>query len=421
MTTADAPQRIAYLTSRFPAVSHTFILREVEALRDMGFEICTCSIRRPGPEELQGAAEQAAAGCTFYVLSAARNPWTLLAAQAQLLTRPKRYFSALWLALKTGSPGLRALVYQLFYFAEATILARHLQQQNVRHLHNHFADVSANVAMLTAELADIPFSYTLHGPIVLYEPKRWRLDAKTARARFVACISHFARSQAMYFSDPEHWPKLRIVHCGVTPELYDRPATSKEAGTHMVFVGRLAPIKGVRVLLEAFETARQTRPDLTLSLVGDGDDRAHLEKVAAPLGSSVRFLGYRSQDEVADILANADALVLPSFAEGLPVVLMEALAAGKPVVCTQVAGVSELVEDGVNGYLVPAGDAESLADRIGRISDDPGRSRRMGEAGRTKVKEEFNVRKEAARIAALFQGTGGTRPRPDPIYHENRD
>lgn len=269
--------------------------------------------------------------------------------------------------------------------------------------------------MLASAFSGIPFSYTLHGPADLYEPVTWHLREKTSRAAFVACISHFARSQAMYFSDPAQWGKLRIVHCGVLPEIYAQDAPGPHEGVRLIFVGRITAIKGLRVLLAAFARARATRPGLHLTLVGDGDDRAHLERLAAPLGGAVHFAGYLSQGAVAAALAESDAMVLPSFAEGLPVVLMEAMASARPVIATQVAGVSELVEDGVSGFVVPPGDEDALADRIGRLADDPGLRARMGTAGRERVRAEFDARREAARIGALFSGQGGSAPRPDPM------
>ncbi|TCP39565.1 glycosyltransferase family 4 protein [Rhodovulum marinum] len=407
--------RLAYLTSLYPAASHTFILREVTALRELGFQVETCSIRRPAPSHLIGPEEAAAVASTFHVVPRGRNPVTMLRALGAALRTPGRLLATLALAWRTAPPGAAGTLKQLFYLAEALVLARHLRMQGIDHLHNHFADPSANVAMLTSALSGIPFSYTLHGPAEIYEPYKWQLREKTARAAFVACISHFARSQAMYFSDPAHWTKIRIVHCGVTPERYDRPAPLGGNGTRLVFVGRLTAIKGLRVLLEAFARARETWPDLHLTLVGDGEDRAHLEALAAPLGDAVAFTGYRSQEGVAETLAASDVFVLPSFSEGLPVVLMEAMAAGKPVIATQLAGVGELVEEGVSGFLVPAGDAESLAERMVRIAGDPALRETMGAAGQARVRADFDVRQEAARIGALFAGQGGSGPRPDPM------
>lgn len=417
MSRSKTAQRIAYLTSYYPAVSHTFILREIEALKKLGLYIQPCSVRRPPPNHLTGYLEQNATAETFYILSAARSPLTFLAAQLAMFSSPARYFRSLRLAWATSAPGIRAHLYQMIYFAEATILARYFHQQGITHLHNHFADISANVAMLTAEIANIPFSYTLHGPAELYEPQRWFLHEKTARAKFVACISHFARSQAMYFSDPSNWGKLKIIHCGIEPDLYkcDPKNSSNSGENHLVFVGRLTAIKGLRVLLEAFTKARTTHTSLRLTLVGDGDDREYLEQLAAPLGDAVRFLGYRSQEDVAAILAGADMLVLPSFAEGVPVVLMEAMASGKPVITSLVAGVPELVEDGISGFLTPPGDAETLAARIVELADDPARRKKMGENGRQKVATDFNAQIEAARIASLFTGEHDGAIRPDPI------
>lgn len=406
--------RLAYLTSEYPTVSHTFILREVAALRALGLEVDTCSVRRTAPAQHPGPAERDEAARTFTILPEALNPLQLLSAQAAALARPGRYFATLALALRLRAPGLRALLYQMIYFAEATVLARHLRTQKVTHLHGHFANACASVAMLAAHLTDLPFSFTLHGPSDLQEPRLWRLDEKIARARFVACISHFARSQAMLNADPAHWEKLKIVHCGVLPELYDRPVSeSGEAGTlHLAFVGRLAPVKGLRVLLDAMGPLLEARPGLRLTIVGDGPDRAALETLARPLGEAVRFTGVLSQDEVAATLADADALVLPSFAEGVPVVLMEAMASGKPVIATRVAGVQELVEDGISGFVVPPGDADALARSIKALAADPALRRAMGQAGQAKVRAEFDIDAEAVRLKRLFGGAldGGPRP-----------
>lgn len=408
--------RIAYLTSLYPAVSHTFIQREIAALRQTGVEVDTVSIRKPTAAHLTGEEEQSAAASTFYIVQSAKNPATLLRAGASAVCNPPALLRTVCLAWRTAPPGLNGMVKQMAYLAEAVVLSRHLKQRQVTHLHNHFADPSANVAMLTSSLSGIPFSYTLHGPAELYEPEKWRLREKTARASFVACISHFARSQAMYFSDPEHWSKLRIIHCGVIPERYaDEARADAGSGVRLLFIGRLTAIKGLRVLLEAFGDALEARPDLHLTIVGDGDDRAHLEKMAKPLGASVTFAGFKSQQGVAEALREADIFVLPSFAEGLPVVLMEALASGTPVIATQVAGVNELVEHGTNGFLVPAGDNASLTQRILDMAADPALRASMGEHGQAKVAREFDVRIEAARIASLFLGEGGDDVRPEPL------
>lgn len=404
---------VAYLTGEYPRPTDTFIQREVAALRAQGLDILTCTVRRPRIRSVVGATQQAEAANTFCVLEAARRPQRLVSAHLAALSRaPGRWFAALRLALRTSPPGVRALLYQLIYFAEAGVLARHLHRQGVVHLHNHFGDSSCTVAMLTSALSGIPYSFTEHGPALFFAAERWRLDEKIARAAWVVAISHFCRAQLMLFSDQAHWHKIRIVHCGVTPANYGtRPRGA--FGQHVLFVGRLDAVKGVPLLLEAFAAARTHHPEARLTVVGDGPARAALEAQAAALGiaGATTFTGYKAQGEVAALLEEADMLVLPSFAEGLPVVLMEAMASRIPVIASGVAGVPELVEDGVSGFVVPAGDVETLTMRLERLLGEPGLCRRMGEAGRAKVEAEFDVEREAVWLHRLFAGTGhGMRP-----------
>lgn len=398
---------VAYLTGEYPKVSHTFIQREVAAVRAAGVEVLTCTVRRAPPKDVL-ADQQAEAAATFCILEAAKNPVRLLGAHARLLARaPRTWLATLALALRTRPPGARALLYQLFYFAEAGLLAEHLRARRVVHLHNHFGNSSCSVAMLTSALSGIPFSFTEHGPAIFFEPERWALGEKIARARFVIAISHFCRSQLMLFSDPAHWGKIAIVHCGVDPAGYGRQPRGA-FGQRVLFVGRLDPVKGVPLLLDAFARVLPTRPAARLTVVGDGPARAAAEAQARRLGlgEAVSFAGYRTQSEVASLLEASDMLVLPSFAEGVPVVLMEALASGIPVIASQVAGVSELVEDGVSGFTVPPGDVATLADRIARLMDDPDLSQRMGEAGRVRVREEFDIGREGTWLARIFRAGG---------------
>lgn len=419
MTVLALP-KVAYVTSLYPAASHTFILREVTALEALGFDITPCAIRAPAQELLIGPEEESAYAKTFYVLQTAKQPATLPLALAKALSQPARFWSALRLAWRTAPPGAKGALKQLFYLGEALILNRYLQGKEIEHIHNHFADHSANVTMLTSVLSGISFSYTLHGPNELYEAHKWYFGEKTARARFVACISHFARSQAMYFSEPDQWQKLHIVHCGVEPDRY-LPEPSTNTRAKILFIGRLTPIKGVRLLLEAVAAVLESCVDIELEIIGDGEDRAHLEALSADLEPHIRFLGYRSQGEVATALQTADMLVLPSFAEGLPVVLMEALAAGKPVICSQVAGVAELVEDGKSGFIIPAGDVESLADRIRYLAQDADLRACMGAHGRARVETEFNIATEAARLGQLFIASDTAELRPAPFVPPAQD
>jgi glycosyltransferase involved in cell wall biosynthesis len=406
---------IAYLTGDYPKVSHTFILREVQSVRAAGLEVITCSIRKPAEAEFKGREELSARAETFYVLEAARRPLRLLGAHGRAFLRsPGNWLSTLALAFRMRSPGLKALLWQFFYFLEAGVLADHLRARGASHLHNHFGNSSCSVAVLAARLAGIPFSFTEHGPAIYFEVERWALAEKIARARFVIAISHFCRSQLMLFSAPEHWGKIAIVHCGVDVSAYDRAAPG-QFGKRVAFVGRLDPVKGALLLIEAMAEVLKAHPDATLTLAGDGPARAGAEARAAALGiaGSVRFAGFMTQGQVAGLLASSDMLVLPSFAEGLPVVYMEALASRIPVVASRVAGVPELVEDGLTGFTVPPGDVATLTDRMSRLMADPEMARAMGEAGRRSVEEGFDIAKEGRWLAEIFrQGGAGGRLRP---------
>ena len=406
---APSSAPVAYLTSMYPKASHTFIQREIACLEAAGLRVLPCSIRTPPQSELTGPEEAADAARTFFVIDAAKTrPWRLFAAHIGWLVRaPRRYVRAFGLALGAGP---KNAFYRALYFAEAGLLADHLRRQRVRHIHNHLANGSCTVAMAAAKLLDIPFSFTIHGPDDFFTPYETNLATKIARARFVICISHFCRSQCMIFAAPEDWAKLTIMHCGVTPERYagDRTKAGAPGILNLIFVGRLAGHKGEGVLIDALAALVDDHPGLSLTLVGDGPGRAAAEARAAALklGERVRFTGYLSQDGVAAELARADALVLPSFAEGVPIVLMEAMAANLPVISTRIAGIPELVEDGVSGFLTPPGDAESLARALAALAADPELRIRMGRAGRARIKAEFTIETEARTLIALLGGGG---------------
>lgn len=394
--------RIAYLTGTYPRATDTFIQREVAVLRQHGAEVHTFSVRSPSADHLVGEEQQTEFENTYYILPP--KPLALAYAHLKLLlTSPGSYWQGLQLAWKTRQSGLKGFVYQLFYFLEAGLLAHEIQQRQIQHLHNHIAAAAGTVAMLAATLGKFSFSFTLHGPYIFFEPHRWHLTEKIRRALFVCCISNFCRSQGMIFAPQDRWNHLHIVHCGVDLKLF-QPRQHQGFGNHLLFVGRLAAEKGVPILLESLVLLTQDHPNLVLTLVGDGEARAELEQKAEQLGlgDRVRFLGYQSQTAVRQHIQEADIFVLPSFAEGVPVVLMEAMAAGIPVVTTQIAGIGELVEHGVSGSLVPPGNAQLLAAQITPLVKDAQLRNQMGHAGRLKVEQEFDVYQEGGRLHQIF-------------------
>lgn len=394
--------RIAYLTGQYPRATDTFIQREVTALRDAGVHVQTFSIRKPPEGENVGPEQRAERDRTRYILPP--SVLNLIAVGFRLkLGSPGRYFRALRLALSTRQPGIKGLIYAMAYLMEAGLIADTMRKEKLTHLHNHFGDSSCTVAMLASELGGFTFSFSLHGPGIFFEPYRWRLDEKLKRALFVSNISHFCRSQAMIFCPPEKWDRLHIIHCGVDPSLF-KPATHTGQGTRLLTVGRMASVKGMPILLEAIKQLQKDHPDLKLMVVGDGPERADFERRAKQLGISdqVEFVGYQSQAEVRERLAEADVFVLPSFAEGVPVVLMEAMAAGVPVVTTRIAGVAELVDHDHSGLLVPPGDTHALANAIDTLLTNPSKRTAFGHAGHQKVSAEFNIAKESAWLRRIM-------------------
>jgi glycosyltransferase involved in cell wall biosynthesis len=394
------------MTAIYPRATDTFIQREVAALRRLGVDVRTISIRTPPESENVGPEQLAERATTTFILPA--RLWTLVSAHFGMLARsPLRYLKALRTALFVRGPGVRSLLWQVFYFAEAAVVAMHVRRLGIAHLHNHFSDSSCYAAMLAAEMGGFSFSLAVHGPNEFFDARSWRLDEKLRRARFAACISHFARSQAMLFAPPEDWHRLHVVHCGVEPGLFAPKRYHDGAGARLTCVGRLARAKGLPILFDALVLLARTRPDIHLTLAGDGPDRAALEALAKQLGlsSRVTFLGYRSQAGVRELLAETDVFVLASLAEGVPVVLMEAMAAGVPVVATRVAGIPELIDDGVSGLLVPPGDAQALAGAIERLLNDSALRESFARRGREKVERDFNVDREAERLRLLLAGT----------------
>jgi glycosyltransferase involved in cell wall biosynthesis len=399
--------RIAYIASRYPEVSHTFIQREVLALRARGIDVHTFAVRKAGAASVLSAADRDEAARTTSLL-----PTTALrlltAHAASFFASPGRYLRALWTALTDRPAGLRSLVWHLFYFAEAGLLAAELRRREVRHVHAHFANVAASVARLAAEMTGGTWSITLHGLADFGNPASNHLAAKIASARLVICISRFGVAQAMLNSAPADWPKIVRVPCGVDLQRFKprsaSPGDFSDRPMRLLTVGRLGPEKGHLVLLEALAKLRAGGGQAELTLVGEGPQRIAIEEATGRLGlrGAVTLAGAVGQDDIQEYYEAADVFVLPSLAEGLPVVLMEALAGGVPVVASGIMGIPELVRNGETGLLVPPADAEALASALARLARDGDLRQRLAAAGRELVRESHDLEKSAARVAELF-------------------
>lgn len=394
---------IGYLVSQYPATSHTFIRREVEAVRALGLDVATYSVRRPA-HVVDTEREAAARAETFTILDLPK-PRLLLAALAEMARRPGRAIATLRLALRHRVPGLRALIWSLFHFAEALVLAARLRRDGAAHLHNHFGNAGATVGLLAARQAGIGWSLTLHGISEFDYPAGNLLPEKLRHAEFAACVSYFGMAQAMRLAAPELWPKLSVVRCAIDPA--DLPAVAARgpgAAREIVCVGRLSAEKGHAGLLDALAALMPAHPGLRLTLVGDGPEDAALRARAAALGLEDRVTFTGRLDEAATLarIAGADMLVLPSFMEGLPIVLMEAMALGVPVIASRVAGIPELVIEGETGLLFDPANWRALGEAIARLADDAALGARLAEAARAKIAAEFAYPAAAAPLADLL-------------------
>lgn len=401
---SNNPLRMAYLLSCYPKRSEAFIHREVTALRRRGVALHTASINAPDvPKEELPPEERHACVDTLYVKSQGIGR-AALATLAEFARRPVRVARVLFSALR-ASNDLRGLLWAPFYLVEAILVGRWMRAARIDHLHSHFGSAASTVALLVHELFDVTLSWTLHGPDELYEVERHRLADKVRAATFVSCISNYARSQLMRLVTPEHWDKLEVARLGVDVRQFaPQPRVVRSQRTEILCVGRLVPAKGQHLLVQAVAALRASGRDARLSLVGDGPDRGSLEAMVRSLGltDAVTFTGGVGQDRIRSLYARADIFALPSFAEGLPVVLMEAMAMGIPVVSTHITGIPELIQDGVNGLLVPASDEAALVDALRRLHDDAPLRRRLGSAGRVTVGESYDLERNVDRLHAVM-------------------
>ncbi len=367
----------------------------------------TFSIRRPPEDQNVSEEIRREREATDDILD--HSVWTLLTATLVMaLHRPRRFVSALGLALRTSTPGLKGRLWALAYLCEAAYLARRLTTLGITHLHNHIGEGSASVAMLAGKLTGIPYSLTIHGPNEFDQPLQLALGEKIARSKFVVGISLYGRSQLFRWADFADWHKVHIVRCGVDEEFLDAEQTDVPDEPRLVCVGRLAEQKGQLLLIDAVAQLVEDGVDLELRLIGDGPLRPALERAIREhrLESQVRIVGWKSGQEVREEIVRSRALVLPSFAEGLPVVFMEALALQRPVISTRVAGIPELVVDGVTGWLTFASDSRSLADAMRECLLLPsGKLTEMGAAGARIVHRQHNAAREAAKLLSFIVDT----------------
>jgi len=396
---------IAYLVSRYPTLSMIFVLREVLALRGLGFRIETASINPPDrPSEKLTQHEREEAASTYCIKSHGLTG----AASAHiksLLQNFVGYWRGVALAFQLAGLDLRRLLLNVAYFTEALMVGQWMRRNRQTHLHVHLASQAATVGLFAQRVFGIGYSITAHGPDEFYDAQGQYLSQKIAAASFIVCISSYTRSQLMKLSPYTHWTKFEIARLGVDPSLFSPPQkTAPPDAFETLCVGRLTPAKGQHILIDSVNKLTQQGRRVRLRLVGDGPDDASLRAHAAGLANpeSVIFEGAVNQDRIRTLYATADAFCLPSFAEGLPVVLMEAMSMEIPCVSTSINGIPELIRNEIDGLLVPASDIDALVNALARLMDDEDLRNRLATSGRLRILEHYDLARNIDTLAAIF-------------------
>jgi glycosyltransferase involved in cell wall biosynthesis len=391
--------RLAYLCNLYPAVSHSFVRREIEGVERAGHEVHRFSLR-PHRNDLKDDADLREALKTEAVLGSGIAP-LVGAALGLFLTRPVKSVASFVTALRLSGPGIRQKARHIAYWLEAAWLLRRLERLRIDHLHAHFGTNPAAIAAIAGAWGGPSFSFTVHGPDEFDAPIALSLSAKIKAASFVVAISSYGRSQLMRWCEPKHWGKIEVIRCGLGADFLDAPIKAPPASsTKFVCVARLSAQKGLPLLLAACERLRSAGEDFSVTIIGDGELREELETDIRRRGLAgcVNLAGVCTSSEIRDHLGQARAFVLPSFAEGLPVVLMEALALGRPVITTAIAGIPELV-DLQCGWLIPAGSEEALVEAMSEaLSATREELAKKGKVGRTRVARFHNAQTNAAKL-----------------------
>lgn len=397
-------KRIAYFVNEYPKVSHTFIRREIIALEGQGFEVLRIALRGWNTH-LADPIDHTERTQTRYVLQCSLFS-IVVDVFRTLVKNPYSFFSALSLALRLGFRGQRPWPYHLVYFAEACKIVPWLDEFGATHVHAHFGTNSAEVVMLATALGGPSYSFTVHGPDEFDSPQSLRLKEKARNAKFVVSISSFCTSQLYRWVDYDDWKKIHIVRCGLEQDYFNSIESEYPDERRLVCVGRLSVEKGQALLLMGLHSMVQQGKEIPqLVLVGDGAMRSQLEKliVEFQLEEKVKITGWLSSEAVRAEIQKSQALILPSFAEGLPVVLMEAMALHRPVLTTNIAAIAELVRPSKDGWLCTPGDVDALIEALDEyLGTSCAQLKEMGRRASERVIQLHSVEQEAAKLASLI-------------------
>jgi len=403
--------RFLHLIGQFPAINHGYLLAEVRHLRRLGFEVSVASVSPPDRPAGKLSPEEREEVARTYYLKSTPIAQVLLSNVSEFLSHPLRYLRGLSFTLGLAGPRPKRLAYHLAYFGQAVLVGREMRRTAISHLHASF---SATVALITTRVFPVTMSFGVYGFGELHDPVSTHLAERIHGALFVRSISGHGRGQLMLACDRSRWAKLVHVPLGIdASEFSPGPPRAISSPLRLLCVGRLAPEKGQALLLEAVAALSMEGRPVYVRLVGDGPDRSWLETRAAELGiaSNVEFVGWVDQARLIAVYAEADVFVLPSLAEGIPIVLMEAMAMEKPCIAPRITGIPELIEHGVDGLLFVVGDVDDLKKGIGRIMNSPERCRQIGKQARARVLRDYDMARNTELFAALLRERLGDTPR----------
>ncbi len=373
------PRKIIYVTTHFPSLSQTFVYSEIVGIERHGWDVLPVSINVVPESEIArpGFAQEYAR--TLYLKGLTKRRIATILARA-VRTSPRAFIRTFGVALASGGTDVKRVLWRFFHFVEAMLLWDHCRSTGVHRVHAHFAGLPSMLGFLAVEFGrmvdpDAPweFSFTVHGGQEIADDRDAFLRAKTRSASSLFVISDFTSGEVKRQIDPTEWDRVRLVRCGIDFDRFPFEPTAELADPPMVLtVARLAHEKGHLILIDAIAELRDRGMTVMAEFIGDGPFAERLQHRIGQLDLSgqIALLGALHTDEVAKRLPRASVFCLPSFAEGIPVSIMEAMAVGVPVVATDVGGVRELVVDGESGRIVPPGRVDLLADALEQVLSD---------------------------------------------------
>jgi len=389
--------KLAYLMNSYPMTSTTFIRGEIEQLEALGQPVKRFAVRH-WEGKLLDPDDIAEQGRTEYLLTGNLGR-LILSALAEPLVNPGGLLRTLPVFRHVLGQSRGGFAKNVNYLLQAIYLRRRTRALGIDHVHTHFSTNATTVALLAHHLGGARYSFTVHGPDELVDPKENALGRKVADSAFTVAITQYCRGRILEEA-PDHAGKVQIIHCGIDLTKFTQAATPGEAG-RFVCVGRLCPNKAQSLIPAAVAMVCREFPQVQVDLIGDGEDRALIEAEILRHGvqDHVRILGWADAPGVRSAITRASALLLPSYAEGLPIVLMEALALGRPVLTTTIAGIPELVDDGC-GWIFPSGSVDAIAEALrAALRSSPEQLMALGQEGRRRIE----ARHDATRSAELLE------------------